>query len=189
MQQQHLFDKYQEGRHWENHPTAYAVSYADFLRQHRFNTLLVDIGSGNGRDVAVFRDAGLYAMGIDSSLQEIIHARNLHPECRFEEGDVEHLPFSSTSVGAYFMINVIHYVHKQKAMEELYRTLCPEGYLFIHFNVDIIAEDGSVDYHHDEGNIVDLVSRFSIVQKRKFKRVDTTPKIHTHTILEFILQK
>jgi SAM-dependent methyltransferase len=35
------------------------------------------------------------------------------------------------------MINVIHYVDKKKAIQEILRTLQPKGYFFIHFNIDI----------------------------------------------------
>lgn len=189
MQEQQLFDKYQEGKHWENHPTIYAERYAKFLKEQKFNGLLIDVGNGNGRDVAVFHQAGFKVKGIDYSPQEIAKAKQIHPRCNFEIGNVENLRFPNNSVGAYFMINVIHYVKKQQALDELYRTLQNGSYLYIHFNVDIVDTNGNVDYHHNEEEITDLVSRFNVVKKKKFERVDTIPKVHTHTILELILQK
>ncbi len=189
MEEQQLFDKYQEGRHWENHPTVYAERYAAFLKKQDFEGLLIDVGCGNGRDVAVFQENGFNTLGIDYSPKEVAIARSKYPNSKFEVQNVETLNFEKNSVGAYFMINVIHYVKKQKGLEELLRTLKPLGYLFIHFNLEIIDETGNIDYHQDKDEISKLISKFKIVKQRAFERVDTVPKKHTHNILEFILQK
>lgn len=67
MEQQQLFDKYKEGKHWENHPTEYAERYSAFLKKQSFSGLLVDVGCGNGRDVAVFQRNGFNVIGVDCS--------------------------------------------------------------------------------------------------------------------------
>ncbi|MBI2102639.1 class I SAM-dependent methyltransferase [Candidatus Woesearchaeota archaeon] len=189
MQEQQLFDKYLEGRHWEQHPTTYAESYAQFLKEQSFFGLLVDIGCGSGRDVAFFHQAGQDSMGIDYSLPEISKAKTAHPSCNFLVANCEEIPFRDRSVGAYFMINVIHYVNPRRALDELHRTLQDDGYLFLHCNLDITDKDGNNDYHREEEGVYSLTSNFRILKKRKFQRVDTTPTVHTHTILELILQK
>lgn len=189
MEERQLFDKYQEGRHWENHPIVYAEKYLRFLKELGFYGLLVDVGCGSGRDVAFFHNNGLETIGIDYSEKEIELARKKYPECKFDVKDVEELDFADNSIGAYFMINVIHYVKKQKALDELLRTLKPNGYLFIHFNVEIIDINRNVDYQHDEKDIRQLISKYKIMEERIFERVDTVPKVHTHRILELILQK
>ena len=189
MEEKQLFDKYQEGRHWESHPTVYAERYVAFLKEEGFEDLLVDIGCGSGRDVLVFQQNGIHTLGIDYSTQEIENARLRHPNSEFAVRNVERINFEDNSVGAYFMINVIHYVKKQQALDELLRTLKPRGYLFIHFNIDITDEEGNVDYHHGEKEIYKSLSKFQVKRQRVFERVDTIPKKHTHKILEVILQK
>jgi len=71
---------------------------------------------------------------------------------------------SLTPLGAFnsaHKINVIHYVKKQKALDELLRTLKSGGYFFIQFNLDIVDIDGNIDYHHDERDIRKLVSKYT----------------------------
>ena len=109
MEEKPLFDKYQEGRHWENHPTVYAETYIAFLKEEDFDDLLVDVGCGDGRDVAVFQQNGINVLGVDYSPEEIDNAKSKHPNLRFEVQNAEALDFDDNSVGAYFAINVIHY--------------------------------------------------------------------------------
>ena len=189
MQSKSLYQKYSDGRHWEKHPTRYAESFAEFLRKHNFDGLLVDVGCGNGRDVEVFSKLGFNSLGIDNVSKEIDDNKKRFPELKFDVQNAKNLEFEENSVGAFFMINVIHYVHKEKAIQEILRALKPNGYFFIHFNIDIIDKDGKVDYHHDQEDILKLVSKFKILQKNIFERVDHQPVEHKHKIIELILQK
>jgi len=189
MQEQKLYQKYSDGRHWESHPTLYAESFAEFLKKQNFEGLIVDIGSGNGRDVEVFSKFGFNALGIDNSKEQIENNKKKFPELKFEVQNAENLNFKNDSVDAFFMINVIHYVHKEKTIQEIFRVLKPQGYFFIHFNIDVIDKDGNVDYHHDQEDILKLVSKFKILQKNIFERVDHQPVEHKHKIMELILQK
>lgn len=189
MEEKELFEKYKQGRHWENHPIIYAKRFADFLKKNNFKGLLVDVGCGIGRDISFFKKEGLNVLGIDISDSELETAKLKCPDCRFEKQDVENLNFKANSIDAFFMINVIHYVKKKKALKELLRTLKKNGYLFIHFNIYIVDEEGHYDYQHEESEIMDLISGFKIVEKRVFFRTDDIPKKHTHEIMELILQK
>ncbi len=189
MESKQLFDKYNEGRHWEKHPIIYAERFVNFLKKQNFRGLLVDIGCGNGRDVNFFQQHGLKAIGIDYSDKEIKISKDNYPECEFEVQNAEELKFKDKSVDAFYMINVIHYLRKDKALQEAYRALKNNGYFFIHFNISIIDKEGHVDYRHQESDILNLVSDFQIVEKRIFERHDTIPKDHTHKIMELILKK
>lgn len=189
MKNKELHEKYKEGCHWRFHPTTYAEKFADFLKSKSFNGLLVDVGCGNGRDVAVFKKKGLDALGIDKSFVEIKIAKLTNPDCKFKKLDVEKLELEDNSVSAFFMINVMHYVNEKKAINEIFRTLRKNGYAFIQFNLLIKDKEGIVDYSHNEDDILKLVSKFDVVSKRTFTRVDSFPKKHTHKIMEVILKK
>lgn len=189
MEEKLLYEKYKEGKHWEKHPTIYAQRFAKFLNKHEFKGLLVDAGCGNGRDVNVLNKNRFNVLGIDISAKEIKLAAQNYPDAKFEQQNIERLKFSDESVGAFFMINVIHYVKKEKALKEIYRTLRKKGLLLVHFNISIIDDEGVVDYEHKENDIFKLVSDFDIVEKRIFERVDSIPKKHTHKIMELIVQK
>ncbi len=189
MQNEELYRKYLSGRHWDNHPTSHAQKFADFLLSDGFRGRLVDLGCGNGRDAAVFCHRGIEAWGIDLSEEEIAMARSKHPNCRFEVGDAEQFDFVDCSIGALFMINVVHYLDKHRALKEAHRVLQPGGFFLIHFNTMIADQYGRVDYAQDEAEIFRLIKNFEVVQKNSLVRVDSTPIVHTHAILELILRK
>jgi len=189
MESQQLYDKYQLGKHWEQHPTCYAESFAVYLGHYHHTGLVLDVGCGTGRDVHVFCQRGFEGIGIDNSPTDIAQARKKHPLCRFQEMNVEQLSLEDASIGAFYMVNVIHYVQQQQALQELNRVLRPEGFGFIHFNMLIRDENGSVDYQQDKDEILALVSDFDVVTETEFERVDSIPVEHTHTILELLLQK
>ncbi len=189
MQSRDLYDTYHEGKHWYAHPAQYAESFADFLMEHSFEGPLIDIGCGSGRDVDFFHAVGLDALGIDSSEAEIRGARERFPDSRFEIQDAEHLAFPDGSVGAFFMINIIHYLDQKLALRGIFMALRPGGHLFVHFNLEIKDGNGTIDYFQKEGDILSSVSDFEIIRKRELERIDQLPKPHTHRILELILQK
>jgi len=188
MESQLLFKKYCPGKHWINHPATYSGEFSKFLKKNNFQGLLVDIGCGRGRDVDIFSKNGFNVLGIDNDNNEINIAKSSY-DCDFELQDVENLKFQDNSVSAFFMINVIHYTKMEKALREIYRSLKEKGYLFIHFNISIIDENGNIDYEHKEEEILDLVSDFKIIEKKIIERIDDKQIKHTHKIMELILQK
>lgn len=189
MQSEKLYQKYLTGRHWEHHPTIYAERFLKFLKQNNFKGKIVDIGCGNGRDVNFFSKSGFNISGIDYDEEEISLAKQNFPSLKFEVKNAERLDFQDNSIEAFFMINVIHYVDKEKALQEIFRVLKQKGYLFIHFNVEITDENGNVDYKHSEKDILKLISKFKIIQNTIFEREDLKPIKHKHKIMELILQK
>ncbi|MFH1064974.1 MAG: class I SAM-dependent methyltransferase [Nanoarchaeota archaeon] len=177
------------GRHWENHPTAYSEHFAKFLKSKKFHEKLVDVGCSSGRDVNVFNNFGFDAMGVDYAEGEISIAREKFPGLKFEVQNAESLKFADNSVGAFFMINVIHFTKKEKAIAEIFRALKHGGYFLIHFNIEIKDNKGKIDYYHAPKDILKLVSMFNIVHKKIFQRTDLKPIKHKHRIMELILQK
>lgn len=184
-----LYEKYSEGKHWEEHKDDYSKYFSDFLKNNNFNGLIVDLGCGTGKDVEVFTKSGFNSLGIDISEIEIDIARRKHPNCKFEIQNAENLSLKDNSVGAFFMINVVHYTDQEKVISEIFRTLKSKGYLFVHFNLEIKDENGKVDHSQDPEKIISLLSDFLMISKKIIKRIDFQPIKHTHKILELILQK
>jgi SAM-dependent methyltransferase len=189
MKNQTLFDKYLQGKHWAGHPTVYAEKFSDFLKGKGFEGKLVDVGCGSGRDVDYFRLRGFNVFGIDYDEKEVATAKSDFPESNFMTANAEEMPFADTAIGAFFMINVMHYVDQTKVMEEISRTLAPGGYAFIHFNLRITDAEGVTDYVQDKESIEKLFEGFSVVQESTLHRVDQTPFLHEHEILEVILRR
>ncbi len=181
--------KYSAGKHWYNHPTAYAEGFAAFLKENGFGGMLVDLGCGSGRDADVFHKAGFNALGVDISKEETLSASARFPGLSFAVQRAEQLGLKGGSVGAFFMINVIHYLDMQKALGEALRALEPGGWLFIHFNLEIADKFGNVDYSQGEGEILALLPKFNIVRKSFLERLDPQPVEHRHKIMELLLQK
>ena len=189
MENVKLFNKYNEGKHWESHPTVYAEEFLSFLKEKNFTGNIVDLGCGNGRDVDVFNRKGFKVLGIDKSEENIKNAKRNFPNYKFEIQDIEKLKIKNNSVGAVFMINVIHYINKVKSIEEIYRILEDGGYFYIHFNLSITDSEGNIDYKDSEEEILKLISSFKIIERERIERVDKIPKMHKHIILKLILRK
>jgi ubiquinone/menaquinone biosynthesis C-methylase UbiE len=198
MNNQKLFDKYRDGNHWENQPTDTAYDFVYFLERtspicreiKSGNFVITDLGCGNGRDVNLFNKY-IPAIGLDNDTQIIQLAKEIYPERApaFYPCDIEQLPFHDNSQYAYFCINVMHYVDQKKVLGEIYRTLRPEGYAFIHFNLLIIDQDYSIDYHQKKSEVYGLIKDFEIVEEKTFLREDALPTPHTHHIMQVILKK
>jgi ubiquinone/menaquinone biosynthesis C-methylase UbiE len=189
MENINLYNKYLQGQHWYDHPVSYAEEFANLLQKQGFKGRIIDIGSGSGRDVHFFKSLGFEVKGLDYSEDEIKRAQASFPQDNFIVGDAEKLDLLDNSVGAVFMINVIHYVNQKKSLEEIHRVLCDRGYFFIHFNLAIKNIDGNIDYQQNEAEIRNSIKAFNIISEKKFSRLDRIPSEHTHNILQFILQK
>jgi len=83
----------------------------------------------------------------------------------------------------------MHYVNQEKVLEEIHRTLRPGGYAFIHFNLLIVDQNYSVDYHQKKSDVYELVKKFEIVDESIFLREDKVPMPHIHHIMQVILKK
>lgn len=189
MKNEELYKKYLDGRHWEQHPTLYAERFADFLGKRLFVGALADFGCGTGRDVSLFTQRGINAIGIDISEKEIRSATAQHPQCTFLQEDIERLNLPDRCFGACFMINVIHYVDQEPALGEVMRTLGRGGFFFIHFNLSITDSRGHCDYRDEEECIRNKLVGWKTLERHTFTRRDSVPFPHTHDVLELILQK
>ena len=149
----------------------------------------MEVGHGRGRNVSFFHKKGINVIGIDYSRGETNNAKSTYAGLKFEQQDIENLDFEDNSVGAFFVINVIHYVDENKALKEIWRTVKSKGYAFIHFNISITDASGNIDLEQSEKEIINLVKDFTILEKRTIERLDSEPVEHKHKILELILQK
>ncbi|MBU0646498.1 class I SAM-dependent methyltransferase [Patescibacteria group bacterium] len=189
MENQALFEKYVEGRHWDNHPDKYAVRFAGFLKKFGLVGTVLDVGCGSGRDVAVFKKNGLRIVGLDNDLDEIALASLHNPDVTIRLMDAHELRFPSETVAAAYMVNVIHYLKAAVAIAEIFRVLKPGGHFLVHFNRRITDHAGQIDYELPEATIADWTRLFRVVQTDDFQRFDIEPLPHTHLIRELILMK
>jgi SAM-dependent methyltransferase len=85
---------------------------------------VLDAGCGNGRPLALLRERGIWAVGMDLSPGMALQAE--HPQVAV--GDVQHLPFDDgrfDAVGAFMMM--YHVPDREAAAAELRRVAKPGG--------------------------------------------------------------
>jgi SAM-dependent methyltransferase len=89
---------------------------------------VVDVGCGAGTAVGELAALGADAVGVDAAAEAVGFARELHPDCRFEVGDAQRLPFPDQSLDGYRAEKLYHALDDpEKACAEARRVLAPDG--------------------------------------------------------------
>jgi SAM-dependent methyltransferase len=98
------------------------------LLQTERGSRVVDVGCGAGTAVAELAALGADAAGIDAAPEAVAFARELHPDCPFEVGDAQRLPFPDQSLDGYRAEKLYHALDDpDKACAEALRVLEPGG--------------------------------------------------------------
>ncbi|NED98805.1 class I SAM-dependent methyltransferase [Phytoactinopolyspora halotolerans] len=114
---------------------AMVSSFAELVRETG-NLRAADVGCGPGHLTAILRDSGLNAFGLDLSPAMVDHARQAHPDLRFDEARMEALPVEDGALGGV----LAHYstIHTPPGelpalLAEQARVLAPDGLLLVSF--------------------------------------------------------
>lgn len=130
---------------------AYADRFDDELDHKPFDRWLLqriaeadgpvaDVGCGTGHDTAFLAGAGADVTGFDISERMVSVARERHPECRFEVGDLRRLLKPPAAPGWAAVTALYALVHLSgselpAAIGGLARTLVPHGWLVLSVHV------------------------------------------------------
>ncbi|MGD0167460.1 MAG: class I SAM-dependent methyltransferase [Gaiellaceae bacterium] len=96
---------------------------------------VLDLGCATGSMADFLARSGCEAVGVDASELGVAEARRLHPELRFEVGDVAKLPFADDSFDKALAADLSEHLELEtlRAMfRECGRVLVPGGTLSIH---------------------------------------------------------
>ncbi len=146
-------------------------------------TSVLDAGCGHGRNLVYFLRAGFTCYGIDRDADAIAQVRRLarnlgvaDPDERFQQGELERLPWPDGSMDAVICSAVLHFARDRAqfdaAVLELWRVLAPEGLFFARLASSIGLEaklpatqgrlrlpDGSDRFIVDEQQLLDTTAR------------------------------
>jgi SAM-dependent methyltransferase len=142
---------------------------------------VADVGCGPGRAAAFMAAHGLDVVGVDISVAMLAVARIAHPQIKFEEGQLDALPFESgVLAGAVCWYSIIYTPPDglADAFGELARVLIPGGYLLIAFQ----AEDEPVHSTDAHGTHLPLTSYRHSVQEVLARLVDVGFTIYATTL-------
>lgn len=114
-----------------------------------------DLGCGPGQTTRYLKDLGVAVSGLDLSQGMVEQAKLLHPDIRFQKGDMLNLAFEDSSVaGAVAFYAIVHLSPDdvQAAFREVFRVLRPGGLFLLTYHA------GAGTLHLDEflGKKVDV---------------------------------
>ena len=153
------------------------VAFVDLVKRQTIDRV-VDIGCGPGRAAAFMAARGLDVVGVDISQAMLTVARGAHPHIKFEEGQLDALPFETgVFAGAVCWYSIIYTPPDSltEAFSELARALMPGGYLLLAFQ----AEDEPVYRTNAHGTHLPLTSYRHSVQDVADRLEDIGFKIYT----------
>jgi SAM-dependent methyltransferase len=111
----------------------FPVIYPTLLKHLPRDGEVIEAGSGLGHWVALLREAGIAARGVDLSGEALSRARRVFPGLVFEEGDVLALPFPEASLAGYVSFGVAEHFEEgpEGVLREAARVLRDGGVMVI----------------------------------------------------------
>jgi len=117
-----------------NRRKKYSFSLLDQVLDNNVETVL-DVGCGSGVYLKEFMEKGYNVIGMDLSeamLHKVRESLEHYDGWKLYQGDIEQIPLKDNEVDIIVCMGVLPYLLKDdKAIEELFRVLKPNGYLLI----------------------------------------------------------
>ena len=89
---------------------------------------VIDLGCGSGIFTHLLAGRGYEVSGLDISPKLLELARRKYPGLRFDEGDVEALPYADASVDGVMLSGIVHHLpDANRCAAEVMRVLKPNG--------------------------------------------------------------
>lgn len=118
------------------------------IREH----LILDIGSGSGRDAMYLRDQGNEVICFDASLKMLLWAKKAvrSKNCSFVHGIMELLPFKENSFEGILMMGSLLHVPRKlsaKVLKTVYSIIKPDGILLLSMQEgqgEIFGQSGTI---------------------------------------------
>ncbi len=136
---------------------------AKLAKKYSNNGSLLDISCGLGQLTNFSRELGFDAYGIDISNEAINKAKRNYPDCKFNIGNSERLPFENETFDIVTnMGSLEHYIDMEKAIKESARVLKKKGFaLYMLPNQYFLPDFFKVFLLGDPNNKLQPIERFA----------------------------
>lgn len=139
-----------------------------FIQQIDAQKTVCDVGCGPGQVAAYLHEQAIPTIGIDLSSGMVAQARKLHPDIRFQQGDMCTLPFADGEVAAVTAFYAIIHIPREEvvsALAELHRVIQRNGYLLLSFYLGKKADHRSQWF--DKAVSLDFIS-FTLPEMKRY---------------------
>ncbi len=96
---------------------------------------ILDLGCGNGRLLASFKNLKIDYLGIDNSIELLKIAQETYPKRKFREMEMTSLELKDDTFDACFAVASLHHLStkllRRKALSEAFRVTKKGGYFFV----------------------------------------------------------
>jgi SAM-dependent methyltransferase len=194
------YQEQNEGPLWQEDPIPVLPGAVEELRKRKVRTV-VDLGCGDGRNLAALVDAGFNALGVDIAPTGLAHARRVIRQRSFLlRADATELPLIDASVDAVTCFDVFGQIQDPSHLiAEARRIVAPDG-LFVTnaftLQDDTYGEGEEIARHtfaykdtlfrfYEESELRDLFTDWNILELRRVSwddppHGDFRPYPHTH---------
>jgi ubiquinone/menaquinone biosynthesis C-methylase UbiE len=146
---------------------------------------LLDVGCGNGNDLAIFCEMGAKAHGIDSSQESVTIARKKCPKATIVVGSGDKLPYPNATFGvvaskyaAQAMLNV------PELLQEVARVLKPGGYFILLTKHPLRQFLEKIDTYRDTGTPINYFEQQIVTSSIFEGKIQLREP--SHTLLEYL---
>lgn len=182
-----------EGRsHWLQRDSYAPIALETFAKYlDDFDPVsLLDVGCGQGHDVAAFAALGIECEGIEINPRYIKEGRKRFPGIPISQGNAEKLPFPEDRFLLVYCRNLIFCTEPSKSLPEIARVLRPGGVGHVSLDAEIIQlSDGSVLHASDIERMLSLLPGCEILEREYRERIDQEPTPHRHRYYDVYFRK
>jgi ubiquinone/menaquinone biosynthesis C-methylase UbiE len=178
--------------HWLRRESYAPVAFEKFkaYMKNLDGASVLDIGCGQGHDVAAFVALGMECEGVEINPRYVKEGRNLFPAAKITKGNAESLPYPDASFALVYCRNLVFGTDPKKTLPELQRVLHPEGVGHVTLDEKIIQlSDGSVLHSANIDEMLALLCGCEILEKEYRERIDEDPTPHRHHYYDVYFRK
>ena len=169
----------------------------EFLSQLPKGGLILDLACGPGRDIQEFIKRGFQAQGIDASPKMIEKAKEIAPYATYQIMDMRDLNLPKEKYDGIWYnggLLVIEKKHAPKIIQDLYKTLKPDGILYLSvkqgegegYSLDKRYNKEKYFAYYNKQELQNLLKTFEIIET-----FETTLEgnYHQHPWIQFLCRK